>query len=380
MDTVPHVFVISLMETLRVPTPGSNRECDLHNMQELGRGYGMIAEEMYDKTRTCSLVIPGLFCETLSDVVEDDVFAKAPVFRNLTGWHRRSTNAKNLVKLSVTAENLVFNGNGATTGGVSLRELRRLMASYKDVVVRELIVKGFPSAPIPQRSLFSEFTTNFNRVKLYKCIETDAFRDFLLALVADKKLQTLELLHGVLGSRFAIPPGFPRLFNSSTVPIVTPWLQKALLEVFFQPQFLKEFSFDFDWDSNVFCDVFLRNWLQEPEAFPVTTKCLKVFGTPSVELLKRYGFKSIDKTQWIVNSPVREGRRRFVLPHPRSVECTLELASFVWMLPSEAKITNKKFCKRASYFEIRFHCGTGDLGRQRKPFSKAAFWKSCNVM
>uniref|UniRef100_A0A1I8AEC8 CYCLIN domain-containing protein n=1 Tax=Steinernema glaseri TaxID=37863 RepID=A0A1I8AEC8_9BILA len=165
------------------------------------------------------------------------------------------------------------------------------MATYREVAERELIVDQFPSASIPQRSLLPELTTYFNRVVLHYYSETVTFRVFLLTLVASHKLQMLAVSSAVERTLFDFPPFLPR---RDAYPTLTPWLQEALLELFCQPQFLQlELSFDFLWDSTVFCGVLLRNWLQEPEAFSMTTKSLKVLGAPSVKLLENYSLRTI---------------------------------------------------------------------------------------
>uniref|UniRef100_A0A1I8AI70 Mitochodrial transcription termination factor n=1 Tax=Steinernema glaseri TaxID=37863 RepID=A0A1I8AI70_9BILA len=184
MDKVPYAFVMSLMEAFRIPEKVNN----LKNMLELGRGYGRIAKEVYHKTATCYVFVPGVFCETLNDVMEDEAFVE-----DRHSDFRSPTSAKNLMELSVIAKNLVFDRSGAPAEGASLREVRRLMAMYKNVTVRELVVRKFPTASIPQRSLFSGLTTFFNKVTLHYHTETDSFQEFLLALVAGKKLQTLAV-------------------------------------------------------------------------------------------------------------------------------------------------------------------------------------------
>uniref|UniRef100_A0A1I7YM65 Uncharacterized protein n=1 Tax=Steinernema glaseri TaxID=37863 RepID=A0A1I7YM65_9BILA len=189
----------------------------------------LLAQPILDRTRKCEVVVPGLFCESLTDLKEDEAFAEAPVFKDLNGYYHRPTKAKYLMSLTVIAENLVFHKKGAKAKGVSLRKVQKLMASCRDVAVRELIVKKFPSDSIPQRPLFSELTTYFNRVVLHYDSDTASFREFLLAFVAGKKLQMLAVSNVAERTIFALPFWFPRL---SFYPTLTPWLQEALLEVF----------------------------------------------------------------------------------------------------------------------------------------------------
>uniref|UniRef100_A0A1I8AQV5 Nucleotid_trans domain-containing protein n=1 Tax=Steinernema glaseri TaxID=37863 RepID=A0A1I8AQV5_9BILA len=361
MDAVPSAFVTSLMEVIRIP-----RKCsELVNATELGGKYGTIAQEIYDHVSICRIAVPGFFCETPSETPsEGEVFSEAPVFHGESIKLRAIPPlAKHLGSLAVTARHLLFKRNQAPAKGASLQSFQRLMTLYRYVQLRSLTVERFPPHSIPRSSLFPGLTTFFNKVTLHYHSDTSSFREFLQALVAGKQLQTLAVVNSANRDPYCMfrlnpddPQYFPRqnVLRKHTHPR---WLLEALLVVFFQPQFFRlNLSVDFFWDSTFFYDIFLWNWLKRPEAFLGRTKCFKLLGAPLVKLLKKYGFRYIEGTQWEEGFPFPFGGRRFVLPHPKSVDHTLELTVFARMLQDqELELTNREFCERAAYFETRFH-------------------------
>uniref|UniRef100_A0A1I8ATD8 Protein kinase domain-containing protein n=1 Tax=Steinernema glaseri TaxID=37863 RepID=A0A1I8ATD8_9BILA len=95
MDAVPSAFVFSLMENLLTGDPFRN----LGPVEELGRGYGRIAREVYEAATICSIETPGVFFKSSCD--EDRVFLKPPVFKGMLRGDVRSPPlpVKNLVGL-----------------------------------------------------------------------------------------------------------------------------------------------------------------------------------------------------------------------------------------------------------------------------------------
>uniref|UniRef100_A0A1I7Z0V3 F-box domain-containing protein n=1 Tax=Steinernema glaseri TaxID=37863 RepID=A0A1I7Z0V3_9BILA len=304
MDTVPSAFVFSLVETLLT----SNNFWRLEHMEELGCGYGSIVREVYKVATTCSITTPGVFFKTPFN--EDRLFVKAPIFSGafLAGkW--KPPLLKNLLKLNVRSRSLFFEEDDALLEGTSIREIRRLMEQFRHVRVRELAIERFPSATVPRTSiaLVPDLVTFFNRVSL-RYDNTDSCREFLLALVEEKKLQRLELNHSLVDRS----------------PNTTPphWLQDTIWNTFFQPQLQQlEVNSHPSWASRFLLHFLLQKWLSEPETFLETTRSLEFDGAPPIDFLRIYGFGSTGETLSHEDYHVRP----FLLPHPRSRERIVEI-------------------------------------------------------
>uniref|UniRef100_A0A1I8A3T6 Uncharacterized protein n=1 Tax=Steinernema glaseri TaxID=37863 RepID=A0A1I8A3T6_9BILA len=76
-------------------------------MRMLGNGYGRIVKQVYRTTTMCRVGVPGVFCETPLSSLEEDTFAKAPVFDTLRTREELGE-----------AENLVFHRSGAKHNSV----------------------------------------------------------------------------------------------------------------------------------------------------------------------------------------------------------------------------------------------------------------------
>uniref|UniRef100_A0A1I7YVS6 F-box domain-containing protein n=1 Tax=Steinernema glaseri TaxID=37863 RepID=A0A1I7YVS6_9BILA len=347
MDDVPSAFVVSLMENLLTieRCPG------LKHVVKLGRGYGTIAREVCKAATTCDAVIPGILFEAPFN--GDRVFVKAPTFKGLLEHTRRPPSVKTLVELSLTAEYLAPEGNYSLTKGTSMREIRRLIRQCRHVRVRELVVKRFPSSPLPWGAFFPGLTTFFNRVVLHYH-ETDSFQEFLLAFVEGEKLEMLWLRDD-----YRFPRSVPR------------WLQETILNVFFQPQFqhLKLPFYGSCWASSVLFNSLLRHWLMGAETFPETTKVLDICGAPPIAHLR--GCR-VESTGARFLPPILPGetyqdyvpcaRRRFLLPHPESVERMLEVTVSIRTNPTfrTMTISDEAFFEKACFSKIKFHFKRGD--------------------
>uniref|UniRef100_A0A1I7Z9X9 Mab-21 domain-containing protein n=2 Tax=Steinernema glaseri TaxID=37863 RepID=A0A1I7Z9X9_9BILA len=337
MDTIFSTFVVSLMENLLT----IDRYRGLAHMEQLGSGYGRIAREVCEAASKCYVDIPGVFIETSYD--EDRVFVKVPFFKGMfLGETRRPTSVKNLAKLSVNVRHLFFPENYASNEGTSMREIHILMKQCGHVRERELIVKRFPSFVVPQSALVW-ITTFFNKVVLH-CQEKDSFREFLVALVEGKKVETLWL------------EGFEDKRSTKSPPH---WLQRTILKVFLQPQ-LRELKLSFDhsgWSSSVLCDFLLRDWLWRGKAFPETTKTLEILGALPIDLLRTYDIRSTEEIQ--DKQECSFPMRCYLLPHPESIERTLELTVFTRHCRTHETLTDEEFIEKANFSRICFHFNRG---------------------
>uniref|UniRef100_A0A1I7ZB40 Uncharacterized protein n=1 Tax=Steinernema glaseri TaxID=37863 RepID=A0A1I7ZB40_9BILA len=339
MDTVPYAFVVSLMETFL--TIDDFRT--LGELEELGCGYSKIVRQVYEATTSCTVNISGVFFKAPFN--EDRFAVEAPVFKGIFRGDKRSPPVmKNLDELSVLSRSLFFEGNKNSTARTSMREIRRLMERCQRVRVRELVIKHFPSAAVPRHAFafIPNFTTFFNRVVL-SYHDTDTFREFFLAFVEAKKLLTLRL-DGSLEN------GFP----SVDPPL---WLQETIVKAFFQPQ-LRELKifFDHSWASHVLFDFLLREWLRRSEAFSETTKVLEISKAPPFHLLVN-SFRSTGEVR--TSDEYYFARRRFLLPHPESVERTLEVEVFTRSNEKVETLRDDEFLEKATHSRIRFHFNRG---------------------
>uniref|UniRef100_A0A1I7YMM5 F-box domain-containing protein n=1 Tax=Steinernema glaseri TaxID=37863 RepID=A0A1I7YMM5_9BILA len=345
MDAVPSAFVFSLMDSLLTSDPFRN----LGHAKELGRGYGRIAREVHKAATICSIETPGVFFTTSCD--DDCVFLKPPVFKGmLSGGARSPPVMKNLVELIVFAQNLFFEGDEPSTEGTSMREMRTLIGKCRHVRVRELEVGHFPAVQ-SSFTLLPDFTTFFNKVSL-RYQKTDSFREFLVALVEGKKLESLQL-------------DALELKNSEAMLLETSphqWLQETILKAFFQPQLRELKLSDFHyWASHALFDFLLQKWLSTPETFPETTKLLEVWRAPPIDLLRTSGFGS--KGQIRRDKEFMLPVRSFLLPHPESLERTVEIEVFGALAYSKINIdavTDDEFFKGAFFSRIRFRFNRGE--------------------
>uniref|UniRef100_A0A1I7ZY15 Uncharacterized protein n=1 Tax=Steinernema glaseri TaxID=37863 RepID=A0A1I7ZY15_9BILA len=354
MDAVPSTFIVSLMENLLTTDK-------LRGVGKLGCGYGRIAREVYEATTTCSAVVPGVFFQTPFN--EDHIYMKAPFFGGLRLGDVRTPPlpVKNLVELNVFAQNLFFEGNQTSTEGTSIREIRRLMEKCRHVRVRRLEVWRFPSTAVPRSSiaLLPDLTTFFNRVSL-RYFQTDSFREFLLALVEDKKLESLQL------EALQLKKSEAMLLETSP----NQWLQETILKAFFQPQLRRLKLSDYDsWASHVLFNFLLQKWLNTPETFPETTKLLEVRRAPPIDLLRTSGFGFTGETRR--DKSLMLLVRLFLLPHPEFLERTVEIevfnGSFYHSKINIDAVTDDKFFKGAFFSRIHFRFNRG---------AKAMYWRS----
>uniref|UniRef100_A0A1I8ARE4 PMD domain-containing protein n=1 Tax=Steinernema glaseri TaxID=37863 RepID=A0A1I8ARE4_9BILA len=233
------------------------------------------------------------------------------------------------------------------------------MALYKHVQVRSLTVESFPVYSVPRSSLFPSLTTFFNKVTLHYPSDTDSFREFLLALVEGKKMETLAVVN----------PSMMTYFHNDPEPFVTPqnnippsWLRDIIFEAFYQRQLLHlSISFNAFWASTELFTCLLQDWLKFPYIFPQSLNSLGVLGAPPVQLLRKYGFRTVKAPWWDDSSPFV--RRCYILPHVRSMPRILEVTVFA-RLSNGSNLSNEEFCERAAYTEVRFHFNTFYDGRR----------------
>uniref|UniRef100_A0A1I7ZGA6 UPF0481 protein At3g47200-like n=1 Tax=Steinernema glaseri TaxID=37863 RepID=A0A1I7ZGA6_9BILA len=351
MDAVPYDFVVSLMR-LKL----SNIWIDgLEDCELLGANYGTIATEVAQKLLGCVIYVPSILSRDSFDskVLNYDRYSKALSFvkvlakREIEVSSLSEVSLNDLYRVSVLADYLVQDPSAVEENERSVRRLHSLMHKCRFAAIRQLKLRRFQ--PICFDWTIERFFTApgvtffFNRAVL-QYHECASFKKLLLMFVDGMKLESLFLERG---EKFIVPE----------------WVQDALANLFFQPQFSNLELLDCCADG--FVDRLVARWLKRPKTVPRSSRSISFefrYRVQYKDVLSRYAFRTIGSRKYGRTHPA--STRYFDCAHPKEVERRLIAKMYAWN--GKESDFDIDFCEKATDMRLTFAFNEGEMARYLK--------------